>query len=93
MSVGFEQDDDKNKLNEKKHGVSFAQAQYAFLDPNRIIAEDIKHSGKETRYFCIGLVGAGILTVRFTYRNKIIRIIGAGYWRKGNIIYEKENKI
>ena len=93
MSVGFEWDDDKNKLNEKKHGVSFAQAQYAFLDPNRIIAEDIKHSGKETRYFCIGLVGAGILTVRFTYRNKIIRIIGAGYWRKGNIIYEKENKI
>ena len=76
--VSFEWDEDKDKLNEKKHRISFAQAQYAFLDPGRIIAEDIKHSGKEKRYFCIGLAGVGILTVRFTYRNKIIRIIGEG---------------
>ena len=91
--VSFEWDKDKNKLNEKKHGISFAQAQYAFLDPNRVIAEDTKHSGKEKRYFCIGTAGAGILTVRFTYRNEVIRIFGAGYWRKGKVIYEKENTI
>ncbi len=24
-----------------------------------------------------------VMTVRFTYRNELIRIIGAGYWRKG----------
>ena len=91
--VSFEWDKDKNKLNEKKHGISFAQAQYAFLDPNRVIAEDTKHGGKEKRYFCIGMAGAGILTVRFTYRNEVIRIFGAGYWRKGKVIYEKENTI
>jgi len=28
------------------------------------------------------------LTVRFTYRGSVIRIIGAGYWRKGRKIYE-----
>jgi predicted RNA binding protein YcfA (HicA-like mRNA interferase family) len=33
----------------------------------------------------------GILTVRFTYRKNKIRIIGAGYWRKGKEIYEKSH--
>jgi hypothetical protein len=32
-------------------------------------------------------------TVRFTYRGGVIRIDGAGYWRKGRIIYEDENKV
>jgi hypothetical protein len=33
------------------------------------------------------------LTVRFTYRSGVIRIIGAGYWRKGKKIYEAHSKI
>jgi hypothetical protein len=91
--VRFEWDSSKDKVNQKKHNVPFSLAQYAFLDPNRIIARDLRHSGKEERYFCIGQVGGGIMTVRFTYRENIIRIIGAGYWRKGKVIYEKKNKI
>ena len=35
----------------------------------------------------------GIATVRFTYRDKVIRIFGAGYWRKGKQIYEQENEV
>jgi hypothetical protein len=31
--------------------------------------------------------------VRFTYRDDVIRIFGAGYWRKGKQIYERENQI
>jgi len=87
----FEWDDSKDGLNQKKHGVSFSQAQYAFIDPQRIIAKDLKHSSKEQRFYCIGKVQHGIVTVRFTYRKNIIRIIGAGYWRKGRSTYEKEN--
>ena len=30
-----------------------------------------------------------ILTVRFTYREHLIRIIGAGYWRRGKKAYEE----
>jgi len=91
--VRFERDSEKDKENQKKHGVFFATAQYAFADPDRVIAEDISHSWTEKRYYCFGKVGGGILTVRFTYRKDMIRIIGAGYWRKGKSIYEKENKI
>jgi uncharacterized DUF497 family protein len=91
--VHFEWDPNKDKLNQKRHNVSFALAHRAFLDPNRIIAKDLKHSGKEKHYFCIGKVNDGIITARFTYRGGIIRIIGAGYWRKGKVAYEKKNRI
>lgn len=88
----FEWDEQKDQLNCKKHGVSFFEAQKAFLDPYRIIAEDIEHSSQEQRYYCFGEVEGGIMTVRFTYRENKIRIIGAGYWRKGKKIYEQAQK-
>ena len=89
--VRFDWDRRKDRTNQKKHGISFAQAQRAFVDRRRVIAEDLSHSRSEERYFCFGAVGEGILTVRFTYRGKVIRIFGAGYWRKGKRIYEREN--
>ena len=52
-----------------------------------------KDRANEKRYFCFGTVGGGVLTVRFTYRDAIIRIFGAGYWRKGKRIYEQENHL
>ena len=89
----FEWDPGKDKENQKKHGVAFAMAQFAFADPRRVIAEDLSHSGGEKRYYCFGQVDAGILTVRFTFREDVIRIFGAGYWRRGKAIYERENPI
>jgi uncharacterized protein len=89
----FERDQRKDAENQTKHGVPFALAQYACADPQRIIAEDTVHSGKEQRYFCFGRVGDGILTVRFTYGPRVIRIIGAGDGRKGKAIYERENQV
>jgi uncharacterized protein len=87
----FEWDKAKDQENREKHKVSFSLAQQAFLDPHRVIVEDIEHSSEEDRYYCIGRVGEGILTVRFTYRENIIRIYGAGHWRKGKKIYEEQN--
>lgn len=87
----FEWDEAKDLANQVKHGVSFQLAQQAFLDGKRLIAEDLDHSGNEQRYFCIGKAGDGIMTVRFTLRGNQIRIFGAGYWRKGKALYEKEN--
>ncbi len=89
----FDWDPEKDLLNQAKHDISFAEAQYAFADPNRVIAEDLSHSQIEQRYFCFGKIENGILTVRFTYRSGIIRIFGAGYWWRGKKVYEQQNKI
>jgi uncharacterized DUF497 family protein len=89
----FEWDPGKDLENLQKHRVSFAEAQYAFADSNRVIAEDLDHSAKEKRFYCIGRMDRGVLTVRFTYRDGVIRIFGAGFWRKGKLIYERENKV
>jgi uncharacterized protein len=89
----FEWDEEKDRGNQIKHRVSFSTAQQAFLDPYRVIAEDLGHSTDEVRFYCIGRVGDGIMTVRFTYRGDLIRIYGAGYWRGGRRIYEEQNKV
>jgi uncharacterized DUF497 family protein len=89
-SFSFEWDERKDFTNREKHGVSFYEAQQAFSDPNRVIAEDLEHSNAEKRYYCFGkMSGEAIMTVRFTYRNNKVRIFGAGYWRKGRKIYEQ----
>ena len=85
-------DDSKDTLNVTKHGLSFYEAQDAFFDRNRVILLDTKHSSVEKRYFCIGkTTSGGIATARFTIRNGHIRIIGAGYWRKGKRIYDQQD--
>ena len=89
----FEWDPEKDLENQAKHGVAFATAQFAFADPRRVIAEDMSHSETEQRYLCFGRSTEGVLTVRFTYRKDVIRIFGAGYWRKGKRIYDQENQI
>ena len=89
----FEWDENKDRDNQKKHGVPFSLAQRVFLDPHRVIAKDIEHSLEEERFYCMGRVGEGIITVRFTFREHVIRIFGAGHWRKGRKVYEEENQI
>jgi len=89
----FEWDPNKDRINQEKHSVSFEDAQDAFFDPNRLIIKDSSHSTtEETRYYCIGRVTGGVLTVRFTYRQKIIRIFGAGFWRKYKKLYFQQSE-
>jgi uncharacterized DUF497 family protein len=93
LAPSFEWNPAKDAENRRKHGVSFGEAQIAFLDPERVISKDMLHSRIEDRFYCFGKVADGVLTVRFTYRAKIIRIIGAGYWRRGKTIYEANRKV
>lgn len=85
----FVWDFEKESANIRKHGIDFVTASKAFADPERKIFTDAKHSAHEERFFCIGKVDGKVLTVRFTYRDGKIRIIGAGCWRKGVRYYEK----
>ncbi len=91
MSFTFEWDNQREADNLAKHGVDFKTAQYAFFDKHRLIVHDAKHSDLEERWFCIGKVQDCVLTVRFTYRDGIIRIFGAAEWRKWRKFYEEHN--
>ena len=89
-SGDFIWDLEKEADNLEKHGVDFATAAKVFEDSNRVISIDEMHSDHEERHFCVGKVHGRVLTVRFTYREGLIRIYGAGYWRKGRERYEQK---
>ena len=54
----FEYDEDKNRANIKKHGISFEIAARVFLDYDRIEMYDGDNSGEEDRYDTIGDITA-----------------------------------
>ena len=78
----FVWDEDKNRANIKKHGISFSVAARVFDDDLRLEYPDPKHSQDEERYLTIGLVH-DVLTVVYCDREKLftgetdIRIISA----------------
>jgi uncharacterized DUF497 family protein len=91
MTSTFDWDSRREADNKAKHGVDFETAQYAFFDTHRLIVHDVQHSDSEERWFCIGKVKDRVLTVRFTYRDGVIRIFGAAEWRKWRKFYEEHN--
>lgn len=86
----FEWDANKDQSNYEKHFIRFKDAIRAFYDKKRLIYADVSHSTDvEQRWYCIGQVDDDVCTVRFVIRNRILRIIGAGFWRKERKLYEK----
>lgn len=86
----FECDLEKEKLNLAKHGVDFSTVPMAFNDPKRILRVSRGRSNMEPRFQCIGFDGRKILTFTFTLRAGAVRVINAGYWRKGKTLYENQ---
>jgi hypothetical protein len=77
MEIKFEWNEKKNKINQKKHGVSFEDAAVVFNDKKRLEMYDKKHGLFEERWTVVGLNGTTTLRVNFTERKGIIRIISA----------------
>ena len=72
----YEWDEEKNRANQRKHGISFEVAARVFEDEDCIIAYDFVHSADEDRYIAIGRVNE-VLFVVFTERRETIRLISA----------------
>ena len=53
--ISFSWDENKNKTNIKKHGVSFNEASSIFFDENAILFDDPIHSINEERFLIIGM--------------------------------------
>jgi len=76
MPLTFEWNEDKAIANEKKHGVSFAEATTIFGDTDAITIQDPKHSEDEQRKITIGESYKGrMLIAVHTERGNNIRII------------------
>jgi len=78
--ITFEWDENKNKSNQRKHGVSFEEAKTVFYDDTARLIYDPDHSGTEDRFILLGLsINFRILVVIHTYRknDEKIRIINA----------------
>lgn len=75
----FEWDDEKAAANERKHGVSFVEAAFAFGDPLSMTIADPLHSVGEHRYVLLGQSVAGrlLVVVHVTPDEVRIRIISA----------------
>jgi hypothetical protein len=55
QSISFSWDDRKARANQKKHGVSFNEAQAVFFDGNATEFFDPDHSESENRFLVLGL--------------------------------------
>ena len=76
----FEWDDKKNKENQRKHHVSFEEAQTVFFDENAVEFYDNPHSGSEDRFFLLGVSAKlRVLIICHCLREEesIIRLISA----------------
>lgn len=76
----FEWDENKNKINQEKHNVSFEEAKSVFYDEAALIIHDPEHSLQEDRFIILGMsIKANLLLVCHCYRESesVIRIISA----------------
>ncbi len=92
-NIEFAWDRRKARSNLVKHGVSFEEAQTAFLDENARLIDDPDHSEEEERFLLLGYsFQARCLMVSQCYRepDSVIRMISARratvqeeevYWR------------
>lgn len=75
--LNFEWDDDKNKSNRQKHGISFEEATKVFDDKNRVVYQDLRKDYGEDRWKTIGEILGIFFSVTFTLRAAVIRLISA----------------
>jgi uncharacterized protein len=94
----FEWDQEKEKINIQKHGVSFEQASYVFADPFALNRYDNEHSNEEDRWVLLGKVlNQLILIVIHTFKDndgiELVRIISARKATKKEIqTYKQRSK-
>ena len=80
QEITFSWDARKDRENQRKHGVSFAEASTTFADENARLKPDPDHSQEEDRFLLLGFSAKlRILVVAHVYRQdgKQVRIVSA----------------
>jgi len=91
---GFLWDKGNFEKNRLKHKVLNSECEQVFFNEPLIVADDLKHSQKEKRWYVLGRTDLNRkLFIVFTIRNKLIRIISArDMTKKERKIYNEEIK-
>ena len=91
---GFQWDEGNIEKNQLKHNVLNSECEQVFFNEPLIIADDLKHSQKEKRWYVLSRTDLNRkLFIVFTIRNKLIRIISArDMTKKERKIYDEEIK-
>ena len=67
--IAFDWDKKKSLSNQKKHGISFEEAQTIFVNENALLIHDPDHSDEEDRFILLGMSAKfRILVVCHCYR-------------------------
>lgn len=78
--IRFEWDEDKNRINRKKHGIWFEETEAVFDDPCGRVFYDDNHSDEEDRFVIVGMNATGKLLVIvhcYSASGDMIRLISA----------------
>ena len=76
--TGFERDERNTGKNRQKHRVTPSECEEMFFNRPLVVADDIKHSEKENRFYALGHADSGrMLFVVFTVRQNLIRVVSA----------------
>ena len=76
----FDWDENKNRIDLEKHGITFEEASTVFFDDRAILFDDPEHSIDEERFLLLGMSEtAKVCIVCHCYRESdtVIRIISA----------------
>ena len=89
--TGFQWDRNNIEKNWLKHKVGPVECEQIFFN-KALVAEDLKHSQREKRYYVLGLTDdKRLLFVSFTIRRNLIRVISArDMSKKERKIYEEQ---
>ena len=89
--VGFEWDEGNIHKNEDKHNLKWTTIEEVFFNEPLLVVEDFKHSTDECRCVALGKNDFNdLITVVFTIRAKLIRVISARPMsKKERIVYER----
>lgn len=75
---GFDWDNGNSGKNRRRHDVSDGECEEIFFNSPLLLADDARHSESEERVFAFGVTNtARLLTVVFTMRRNLIRVISA----------------
>jgi uncharacterized DUF497 family protein len=92
----FEWDENKNRINQEKHKISFEEAKTVFYDLEALVIDDPEHSEEENRFIILGLSRtANLLVVCHCYMETetVIRIISARKATKTETNYYTRNEV